>query len=283
MSIDLEDSPSKVDSNLIENHGFGLWDFCLFLEGQFLRRFAEKSVFYQIYIIREEIDKLENLKKSLINRLKKHLKNLSVEINKDDLIKKYKLHPFFNEIDNEVNRLYSHPVFRWTNRSRVNFHNHITAVWTQVIKKDNNAPIKKWRDYLIDEISTIGIDWNVIADLIDWFKLRFKDTKYGVFFDYEKKIFPFVLRRQYYKYIKKNEEKKNLIIGDLSTLLTGKIYKDNLVSPPAWTKKGLEELPNKYPPFIIKISKSDIETIDIRKQKDKKKIYIIFPTGETLP
>jgi len=66
-------------------------------------------------------------------------------------------------------------------------------------------------------------------------------------------------------------------------MLTWVLQKEIINSPPKWAKKVLSALPKEFSPMLIKISKNNIETIDIRLQKTKERFSIIFPTGETLP
>lgn len=282
MSINVKDSPSKVDSNLIENYGFGLWDFCMCLQNLFISETGEKNIYYQSLTVREEIERLINLKKSLVKRLDSHQENVKILGKKTNSAKRYNLKPFFDEIDKEIEQINMHPVSWQSNwiKSHLKFHNRVAAIWAQVIKKDKNSLLKEIKNLGSIEISTKKIDWPIIADLIEWFKLRFKETKYSVFFDYENIVDPGVLRRQYYKY---KDNQKNVIVGDtMSYMLPWKIFRVIRKNPPKWAKKVLPMFPKEFPSKMIKISKDKIETIDIRKQKGKK-VYIIFPTGETLP
>lgn len=285
MHISSSDSPGKVDSFLADNYGFSLWEFTSCLDQLLHIEYGKKSRNYSISIIKEEVKKLRNIKISLIKRLDKHQRNLKFALKQTDSIKKYKLRPLINEIEKEISYLNWSPGYHPRGDhpqlvDHLKFHNLVAAIWAQIIRKDKLISRPNW--ILIKEIETKRIDWSIIADLLDWFKIRLEETKYSVFLksDFD----PDILRRQYYKFIR-SQDHKDLIIGELLCyMLPWAIYfREVLKDPSIIPKKYRPVMPKKFPPLMIKISKNKIEHINMNKLKPRNRHFIVFPTGETLP
>ena len=160
----------------------------------------------------------------------------------------------------------------------IKFHNKVASIWGQFFIKNRLSNLNNWRKIVTDlNVSSKGIDWYIISDLIEWFKEKFKGTNYSFLFDDKREIDPAVLRRQYYKFVNKY---KNQIISDSLAFFWPWIFFGYIKKLPF---KLVGRLPKNYPFIMIKIEKNSIEFIDIKKEKNRKVIYISFPNGETLP
>ena len=281
MTISITDSPSSVDAFLKKKYKFGLWEICFSFVHLIMREVASKNIGHESIILKEEIIKLENIRNSLIKRLNDHQEKLKFLGKKEEQsIQKYHLNDFIDEIDIEILDLKSHHLFtvKKSLESPIKFHNMVASIWCQFFFESRLSPFRRWKKFVTDlNISTKGIDWDIISDLLEWFKEKFKGTKYSFLFDYDKSIDPAVLRRQYYKF---KDKHKNQIISDTLSLFCPYLLFGNLKKLPF---KWVGSLPKYYPFVMIKIEKNDMKIMDIKIEKNKKVIYISFPNGETLP
>jgi len=281
MNIIITDSPSSVDSFLKKKYKIGLWELSMSFVDLLMKEVATKNIGHEAFIVKEEINKLENIKHSLIKRLDDHQEKLNfIKNNEENSIQKYNLTNFVKKVDNEIIDLKSHQLFtaKKNLESHLKFHNKVASIWSQFFVKNKLSNFNKWKKMVTDlNVSSKGIDWDIISDLLEWFKERFKGTNYSYLFDENREIDPSVLRRQYYKFMNKY---KNQIIGDTLTLFWPWILFENIKKLPF---KWIGLLPKNSPFLMIKIEKTSIEFIDIKKEKNRKVIYISFPNGETLP
>jgi len=280
MSIFVNDPPIKVDKYLTNKYGFCLWEFCYCLENMLIKEYAVQSLIYQASSTKEKTEKLKKIKSDLLKKLDKHQKDLAFARKASDTINSYKLKPFLNVIDEEIKSLLSHRLFdaKKNLKSHLQFHNKIASIWAQVIKKDKASVLYQIKEFAYIFLSTKGIDWDTISDLLLWFRPRFKKTKYSLFFRY-KDIDPDVLRRQYYKY--KGKYKETIELDTSLYMIVWKVLKFSNKSSLNFALTDYHPLPKEFPPWTIKISKDKIEKIDY--SHTGKKYFIIFPTGETLP
>jgi len=245
-----------------------------------MKEYAVQSLIHQASSTKEKTEKLKNIKLSLLKKLDKHQKDLAFARKASDTINRYKIKPFLDVIDEEIKSLLTHRLFdaKKNLKSHLQFHNKIASIWAQVIKKDKASVLCQIKEFAYISLSTKGIDWDTISDLLLWFRPRFIKTKYSLFFRY-KDIDPNVLRRQYYKY----KEKYNKTIESDTSLymILWKVLKFYNESSLNFALTDYHHLPKEFPPWTIKISKDRIEKVDY--SHIGKKIFLIFPTGETLP
>jgi hypothetical protein len=160
-------TPEEVNSFLIEKYGLGLLGFSFIVANILKIEYHRKRINYQIS--EDMIKKFQNLKNKIIDTMldyeasvfrwsdrkicyKKNWGKIEKEVLTD-----YKLNEFFKEINHGISilkyrRALKHP------GAPIKIRNQITSSWALSIKKRGRR-----------------IDWELIAELIDWFWQKLKN------------------------------------------------------------------------------------------------------------
>jgi len=206
----LELTPQELNSFLIKKYGFGLHPFALIL-CQVLRfgNFTKGEGFPGNQDLLDFKKKFLNLKRKIIDTIIDYNKFMKKEddlkwLYKNDrkktenyIIKNFQLRQFFKFLDDEI-KLFDKIIKLRTRGSPIKKRNLIVSLWGHLIQNECDKKI--------------NIEWNIIADLLDWFwgKLKY----YNIYKELNPKnevTDPEYLRNQFYR----NKEKTLIIFKQI--------------------------------------------------------------------